>query len=487
MPSNRVVHVRSAGEGVAAQSLRAGIARIQQEMGVSPGFPVEVDRAASAAAAGPRMPELDRTDLALVTIDPPGSMDLDQALHLERDGSGYVVHYAIADVAAFVTPGDPVDTEAHRRGETLYGADSKVPLHPTVLSEDAASLLPDQVRPALLWTIRVDATGEGTDVTVERARVRSTARLDYESAQRLIDDGNATESLQLLAEVGRLRLEREAARGGVSLPLPEQEVDVSNDVWGLEYRTLLPVEQWNAQLSLLTGFGAASLMVYAHVGLLRTLPPPDPRDIQRLHRTARALHVEWPAEQLYPDFIRSLDPARASHAAMITACTRLLRGSGYVGFNGEVPAQPQHAALASEYAHVTAPLRRLGDRYAGEICVALCAGTPVPGWVLEQLHQLPEVLQASGRRAHQYEAAVLDLVEAGVLKHRVGDKFDAVVVDVDDREESRGIVTIQEPAIEAPVVGSGPLPLGTDVQVELARADVEARKVEFTLLACPAS
>ena len=106
-------------------------------------------------------------------------MDLDQALHLERDGSGYVVHYAIADVAAFVEPGDPVDLAANERGETLYGADSKIPLHPTAISEDAASLLPDQVRPALLWTIHVDDTGEGTEVQVERARVRSTAKLDY--------------------------------------------------------------------------------------------------------------------------------------------------------------------------------------------------------------------------------------------------------------------------------------------------------------------
>ena len=57
-------------------------------------------------------------------------MDLDQALHIERAGDGYRVHYAIADVAAFVTPGDPVDEEAHRRGQTLYGADSKIPLHP---------------------------------------------------------------------------------------------------------------------------------------------------------------------------------------------------------------------------------------------------------------------------------------------------------------------------------------------------------------------
>ena len=483
MPSNRVVHVRTAGDGVAAQSLREGIARIQTELNVTPEFPAEVDEAAAAAAASPRLPDLDRTDIPFVTIDPPSSMDLDQALYLERDGDGYLVHYAIADVGAFVSPGDPVDLEAHRRGETLYGADSKVPLHPKVLSEGAASLLPDVVRPALLWTIKVDATGEGTHITVERARVRSTAKLDYERAQKVIDDGSASESLQLLAEVGKLRLAREAGRGGVSLPLPEQEIDVSDDTWQLEFRNLLPVEEWNAQISLLTGFGAASLMIRARIGLLRTLPPPDPRDVQRLHRTAKALDIAWPDELPYPDFIRSLDPTRPHHAAMVVACTRLLRGSGYVGFDGEVPADPQHSALASEYAHVTAPLRRLGDRYAGEICLALCAGTEVPGWVLEQLQRLPDVLQDSGRRAHQYEAAILDLVEAGVLKDRVGETFEGVVVDVDDRDDKRGTVTIQEPAVEGRVVAASPLPLGTDVRVRLTTADLSTRKVEFTLVA----
>ncbi|MFL6003238.1 MAG: RNB domain-containing ribonuclease, partial [Nocardioides sp.] len=247
MSTERVVRVRRADDGVAATTLRDGVAAIQAELEVTPEFPPEVEEAATAAAANPRLPDLDRTDLPFVTIDPTSSMDLDQALHIERDGDGYVVHYAIADLAAFITPGDPIDLEANRRGETLYGADSKVPLHPKGISEDAGSLLPDQVRPALLWTIKVDDAGEGTDVTVERARVRSTARLDYPAAQKSIDDGTAAESLALLKEVGELRLTREAARGGVSLPLPEQEVAVEGDRWTLEFRELLPVEQWNAQ------------------------------------------------------------------------------------------------------------------------------------------------------------------------------------------------------------------------------------------------
>ena len=482
MPSNRVVKVRSTGDSVSAQQMREGIAAIQQELELSASFPESVEAAAAEAAANPRLPELDRTDIELVTIDPESARDLDQAMHIERSGDGYVVHYAIADVAAFVRPGDPVDVEANRRGETYYGADSKVPLHPTVLSEGAASLLPDQVRPALLWTIQVDDVGEGIDVQVERALVRSRAKLSYEGVQAEIDAGTASELVGLLKEVGELRLAREAARGGVSLPLPEQElVETGEGHWELEFRRMLPVESWNAQISLLTGMAAASLMVYARVGILRTLPPADPRDVKRLHRTARALGIDWPAEQLYPDFIRSLDPSRPTHAAMVVACTRLLRGAGYVTFNGELPEQAQHSALASEYAHVTAPLRRLVDRYAGEVCVALCAGTDVPDWVVSAMAELPDTMAGSGRRANQYENAVVDLCEAELLHDRVGERFAAVVVALDETDPRKGDITNQDPAVEATVTGTADLPLGEEVSVELVSADPRTRDVEFRL------
>lgn len=481
MSSNRVVRVRAQEEGVAAAQLREGITQIQAEMKVSPEFPPEVEKAAEAAAANPRLPELDRTDLELVTIDPPSAMDLDQALHVARDGDGYVVSYAIADVAAFVSPGDPIDQEAHRRGETLYGADSKIPLHPKAISEDAGSLLADQVRPALLWTMHVDASGEGTKVTVERALVKSRAKLSYDEVQEQIDAGTADDMFNLLKEVGELRLAREAKRGAVSLPLPEQEIDIDGDQWRLEFRALHPVEDWNAQISLMTGMAAASMMVEAKIGLLRTLPPADPRDVKRLHRTARALGIDWPGDQPYPDFIRSLDPSIPAHAAMVVACTRLLRGSGYAGFDGEVPDQPIHSALAAEYAHCTAPLRRLVDRYAGEICVALSAGEPVPDWVKEQLATIPDTMRDSGRRANQYENAVLDLVEAAALASRVGETFTGVVIEVDQKDDKLGEITIAEPAVEDEVLGNAPLPLGEEVQVRLTTADPATRRVQFTL------
>jgi len=139
--SNRVLRVANS-----TALLEEGIKAIQAEQKLQPDFPADVVAAAVEAAKNPRLPDLDRTDLPFVTIDPVGSMDLDQAMHLERDGDGYVVHYAIADVAAFVEPGGPIDLEARRRGESMYGADDKVPLHPTELSEGARPVVEAALR-----------------------------------------------------------------------------------------------------------------------------------------------------------------------------------------------------------------------------------------------------------------------------------------------------------------------------------------------------
>jgi exoribonuclease R len=470
----------------AVPALEPGIARIRAEMGLPDAFPPDVEAAAREAAAHPRLPAEDRDDIPFVTIDPPGAMDLDQALHVARDGDGYVLHYAIADVAAFVAPGDPVDLEANRRGETLYGAEDKIPLHPRVLSEDAASLLPGQRRPALLWTIQVDATGEGTSVDVRRAMVRSRARLDYDGVQDAIDAGTADPMWALVRGVGELRMARELRRGAVSLPLPEQEIHVGDgngdgDHWRLEYRARRAVEDWNEQLSLLTGMAAADLMVRHHVGLLRTLPEPPPHAIARLHRTARALGIPWPATSGYPEFIHSLDPSNPRHVAMMVACTSVLRGAGYAAFDGALPAQPLHSALASTYTHATAPLRRLVDRYTGELCLALCAGTAPPRWVLDALPGLPRTMAVSSQRAGRYERAVIDLAEALVLAPHVGEAFEGSIVEVDGENRHHGTVMLHALAIEAPVNAGHDLPLGDTVHLRLDSADPGHRRVSFAL------
>jgi exoribonuclease R len=292
--------------------------------------------------------------------------------------------------------------------------------------------------------------------------------------------------------VGELRMARLHRRGGVSLPLPEQEIHTGNgsngnggsgngtgNGWRLEYRARRPVEDWNEQLSLLTGMAAADLMVRHRVGLLRTLPEPPPYAIARLHRTARALGIDWPAPLDYPEFIRSLDPSDPRHVAMMVSCTSVLRGAGYAAFDGELPAQPLHSALASTYTHATAPLRRLVDRYTGELCLALCAGQPPPQWVLDALPRLPRTMAAADQRAGRYERAVIDLAETLVLAPHVGEAFEGSIVEVDGQNRHHGTAMLHALAIEAPVVADDDLPLGDTVRLRLASADPVRRRVAF--------
>jgi len=453
---------------------------LRRELEVPGEFSPEALAEAEAAATRPVAPGPDARDVPLLTIDPPGSMDLDQAMHLERLEDGYRVRYAIADVAAFVAPGGALDREAHARGQTIYLPGAKAPLHPPVLSEDAASLLPEQERPVVLWTLDLNRHGQLATTYVSRALVRSRRRLTYDEAQAEIEEGGQSDSsLALLAEVGVLRERIERERGGITLDTPDQEVVEGDGGLALVYRSQLPVEGFNEQISLLTGIAAARLMLDSGAGVLRTMPPPDEGSIEYLRRTARGLGIDWPREVGYQDFIRSLDAGRPAHAAMLRESTALLRGAGYAVFEGEPPAQYEHAALATPYAHTTAPLRRLVDRYALELSVTACAGQAPPDWALGALPALPEEMQASGRRAGAAERAVVDLVEAAILAPRVGEEFQAVIVDVDGKGRG-GVVQLADPPVIGRLDGRD-LPLGEQVRVRLTSADVDRRRIEFTL------
>jgi exoribonuclease R len=216
-------------------------------------------------------------------------------------------------------------------------------------------------------------------------------------------------------------------------------------------------------------------MLSAGVGLLRTLPPADPDDVAELERSARALRVAWPAGRSYGEVVSALDPADPGSAALLVLATRLLRGAGYTAFDGAPPEQRLHSGVALPYAHCTAPLRRLADRHVGEVCLAVAAGQDVPDWARSALPRLPELMTAATRRAAALERAVVDLAEAVVLAPRVGERFDAVVVEANSKG---GVVQLRDPAVRARCEGAD-LPLGERLQVELVTADPTTRTVLF--------
>lgn len=445
---------------------------LRAELGVPGDFPPDV--LAAADQSRPPLMGADLRDVPFLTIDPLGSVDLDQAMALSRADDGFLVQYAIADVAAFVPPGGPVDAEAHRRGQTLYAPDRRTPLHPAVISEDRASLLPDVDRLAAVWRLRLDQQGELVETQVVRAIVRSREQLDYATVQQQIDGGSASEGLQLLSEIGQLRQVAARRRGAVDLPTPEQEVDEQGRV---TFRAQLPSETWNAQISLLTGMAAADLMIKGRVGLLRTLPVPPKEAVDSLRRSALALHVPWPDDAPYGVVISALDPKQPGAAALLSLATRLLRGAAYTAFDGDLPESRVHSAVAAPYAHCTAPLRRLADRYVQEVCLALCAGEEVPTWARLALPLLPEEMAASDHRAHALDRAVVDLAEATALQHRVGELFDGVVVETNHKG---GTLQLADPAVRGKLDAEDP-PLGKQVRVRLQVADPQTRTVRFVL------
>ena len=446
-----------------AAALREGFEAIRREAGVPQAFAADVQ--AEAEAAAHRNVGGDRVDLPFVTIDPPGSRDLDQALHIERRGDGHRVRYAIADVGAFVQAGGRLDRDTHDRGVTVYAPDVKVPLHPLVLSEGAASLLPGEWRPAILWTHDLDATGEVVASDVVRAQVRSAEQHTY--------DDVPTQLEPLLRRVGERRLALERARGGVRLAVPEQEVVKEGATWSTRYRVPAASEEFNAQISLMTGMAAAQLMLRAGYGVLRTQTRPDERALARLRRQAAALRVDWPQTTPYAEFVRALDPRVPAHAALLHEATAVGRAATYTAFDGEPPAEPAHFAIAAPYAHATAPLRRLQDRYVSECCLAACAGAAPPAWVRRGLPAVPAAMASGDHRVHAVERGVVDLVEAVLLAGREGERFDAVVID-------DALVQLRDPAVRARLDGVSPAP-GSEVSVRLDRADPATRTVTFSV------
>ncbi|GAA2893122.1 RNB domain-containing ribonuclease [Microbacterium esteraromaticum] len=473
MPQRRS-HVSSSAEqselAEALAALRAGI-----EAPVE--FPPEAIAEAEAASAP--TPDLDLRDVPFVTLDPLGSKDLDQAFQLERAGSGYQVRYAIADVPGYVEPGGALDAQARLRGQTLYLADGNIPLHPRVLSEDRASLLAGVERPALVWTFALDAEGAKTGFRLERALIRSRDQLDYASAQAAIDRGD-DDHLSLLREIGELRRVQEAQRGGASLNLPDEEVVVREDGrYDIERRRPLPIEDWNAQLSLMTGMAAAELMIDAKVGVLRTMPQPDERAFDRFRRQTEALGRPWTAGR-YGDYLRALDTADPVALPVLEAAAALFRGAGYITFDGQLPeGDLTQAAIGAPYAHTTAPLRRLVDRWSLAICLAVSRGEAAPAWARESLPLLPGLMQDSAQRASRLDAETINRVEAALLQPLVGRTIDATVIEL--RGEDRASVQIAEPAVTATAPVTVGIQPGATVKLRVAAVDVSEGTVEFVV------
>lgn len=452
-----------------ANALSQGLADIRAQYQVADGFPPAVLAAAEEAARRVPSDHVDRTPLPFVTLDPEGATDLDQAFAMEPSGADWLLHYAIADVDWFVHDGDAVDSEAWKRGTTLYLPDGKAGLHPPVLAEGAASLLPDGPRPAIVFTTRITPDGEVSIDGVERAIVRSRAKLAYETVR---DD----QLPQGFVEIARRITAAEDRRGAGRVDPPEQEVHQTDDGrFALIFRDKKPSEDQNACLSLATNLAIAKTLMTHQTGLFRVMPPPDDVAITRLRETAHAFGLHWPDALPLSDYVRTLDGQDARQSAFMLAIRRAGEKAGYAPYDPD--HAPYHAAIAAPYVHATAPLRRLADRYVNRAMLALARGQAIPDAVTTAFQALPEVMARADSTAGRIDRAVIDLAEAVMLDGQEGQSFAAVVTDLDDKSAR---IQLCDLPIVARVSAAGLSP-GNRITIRLDEANPKKRSLKFAL------
>jgi exoribonuclease R len=449
------------------EPVRDGLRRIRDELDVPTGFPDAVLAEASPLAQRSTSSDhVDRTDVQFVTLDPATSTDLDQAFAIDRAGEELVLRYAIADVGWFVRPGGAIDTEAWKRGVTIYLPDGRVGLHPPLLAEGAASLLPDVDRPAVVFSVRIASDGAVSLDGAERSLIRSRAKLAYEDV--------ATDELPVGFDELSERIEAaERERGADRVDVPEQELERVDGGYRLRFRPRRRIERRNAAMSLAVNMAVADALLAAETGLFRTMPGVDERAERRLRHTARAFGLSWPSDVSLERFEPALDREDPRTAAFQMAIRRAGGRATYEPYRPGVV--PWHAAVAATYCHATAPLRRLADRFVVEAAIAVAAGRPVPEHLDASFEALPEVMDRATARAAQADRAALDLAEALVLAGREGEVFDAIVTDEDDRGAR---IQVCEPAIIARVAARRVDP-GDEIRVKLVRADPASRSIEF--------
>lgn len=389
----------------------------------------------------------DREDwraLPLITIDPPDAKDHDDAVHAAADedpgnAGGFIVTVAIADVAAYVTPGSALDREALLRGNSVYFPDRVVPMLPERISNDLCSLRPLEDRPALAMRMVLQADGMKRKHTFHRIMMRSCAKLSYVQAQEAIN-GNPDETTgPLLDSVLKPLWAAYAAaskardiRQPLALDLPERKLVLKPD--GSVDRVLVP-ERLDAhrlieEFMILANVAAAETLERAHSPLIyRAHDEPSLEKIRNLGEVLASIGLKLPKQgAMRPEqFNRILSHVKDSENETFINEV-VLRSQAQAVYS---PDNLGHFGLnLRRYAHFTSPIRRYADLVVHRALIAalkLGRGGLPPETTPEQLREVSEQISAAERRAMAAERETIDRLIAWHLSEQVGATFEGRV------------------------------------------------------------
>ena len=407
--------------------------------GIPDDFPDEVIAEADAKKPAGLKGREDLRDMPLVTIDPSDARDHDDACFAHADddpknSGGHVVWVAIADVAAYVTPGSALDREARKRGNSTYFPDRVVPMLPDRLSGDLCSLHEGVPRACIAVRMQLSAGGELVGHRFVRGLMRSAASLNYEEVQEAVDGAPNDKVGPLMEEVvAPLYAAYQAARQArekrqpLDLDLPERRIVLSDEgeVHSVAFKDRLDAHRLIEEFMILANVAAAeTLKAKGQPLLFRVHEEPTAEKLEGLRETAQTAGFNLAKGQvLHTRHLNQLLNAAAGSefAELINLST--LRSMTQAYYNAE---NFGHFGLSlKSYAHFTSPIRRYADLIVHRALVA-AHGWGKDGLSPEDIAELDATavqISDTERRSMMAERDTTDRYLAAYLSDRVGSTF----------------------------------------------------------------
>lgn len=473
----------------------------------------EQDGPAADALADALVGRTDLTDELIITIDPEDARDFDDAVSLTRtEKKGFRLGVHIADVAHFVRPGSAMDSEALRRGTSVYLPDRVVPMLPEVISNALASLQPGRVRLTKSVFLEFTPSGVLADVEIVRSYIRSRQRLSYDEADAFLADSAAKGTfkagvgplLKRMAVLAEILHRRRLAKGAIELNFADLKIVLDDDgrVAGAVREESTPAKRLIEEFMLAANRAVAEFLTDRDVPFLRRIHPvPATAKLEQFAAFVRSLGITTADGEAFASdrfaLQKLLDQVRktADEEAIQYSLLRSMPKAVYS------PNKEGHFALAAEhYTHFTSPIRRYPDLTVHHLLDRLLDGK---GARLSSRDLVPLGQRLSQAEQHAEEAErelkKLKLIE--FMRQNIGKTIDGVVTGVErfgffvrGREiPAEGLVRIdtltddyyhydREIRILTGFKKGNIIKIGDEVAVEIRRADADARQLDFLLI-----
>jgi len=382
-----------------------------------------------------------RTDLREiphVTIDGEYAKDFDDAVAIEKSGSGYLLYVSIADVSHYVTPRTALDEEAYRRGTSVYFPGTVIPMLPKELSNGICSLNPHEDRYAVTARLRYNKNGGLLDTHFEKSVIKSASRLTYRQVEDALN-GNAAavkemgrlmKGLKWMRDLAALLRAGRQQKGNLDFDLPEPEVvlDMEGGIADILKSERL-VSQTIIEEFMIAANEAAARYIEGKKApqIYRVHESPDREKLTDFERLLRTLNVEYKQDRSGRLHLQEiLDTVKDKEYEFLINRV-LLRSMKQARYS---PINKGHFGLALEsYVHFTSPIRRYPDLVCHRVLKALIDGDKLP-YGGSELEKMSVHLSERERGAMEAEREVEDRIRILFMKDRIGGEYEGIITRI---------------------------------------------------------